>query len=258
MKPIRKRSGGRRLTVLKLGGSILDRPAGAAVLDEVAALWRTGEEILIVHGGGRELSLWLDRLSIESRFVGGQRVTSQEVLPIALMVLGGLVNRSTVAELGRRGCEAVGLTGADGGGTSVEPIDTASLGAVGRVASVNVAFYRNLIAGRRLPIVASLGFHPDHGWLNVNADLMAGALAAALKARRLLMMTDVPGVRGGDGAPIESLTLQEMRRLLRAGEASDGMIPKLHACRMALDARVPEVRILGSTEAGMRGTQVRP
>src|SRR5258707_14923950 len=125
----------------------------------------------------------------------------------------------------------MGLTGPDGADRRLEPIDSSSLGAVGRVVSVNQAFYRTLIAGRRLPIVASLGFHPDHGWLNVNADLMAGALAAALKARRLLMMTDVPGVRNGDGAPIESLTLQEMQRLLRAGEAKDGRTPKPAACR---------------------------
>jgi acetylglutamate kinase len=251
-----ERNGARRLTVLKLGGSVLDQPAGAAILDQFAALWRSGQEILIVHGGGRELSLWLDRLSIESRFVDGQRVTSREILPVALMVLGGLVNRSTVAELGKRGCQAIGLTGADGGGTRVEPIDSSSLGAVGRVVSVNQAFYRTLIAGRRLPVVASLGFHPDHGWLNVNADLMAGALAAALRARQLLMMTDVPGVRNGDGAPIESLTPDEMQRLLEAGDARDGMIPKLDACRMALDSRVPDVRILGASERGIHGTRV--
>lgn len=251
-----KRSGARRLTVLKLGGSLLDHQEGPKVLDQVAAAWEAGQEILLVHGGGRELSRWLGRLSIESRFVRGQRVTSPEVLPVALMVLGGLINRRTVEELLRRGCPAVGLTGADGGGTLAEPISPSDLGAVGRVVSVNAPFYRRLIASRRLPVVASLGFSPDHGWLNINADLMAGALAAALQARRLLLMTDVPGVRDGGGATLSTLTLREMRRLIASGEARDGMIPKLEACRVALAARVPEVRILGPDETELSGTRV--
>src|SRR2546426_4219855 len=111
------------LAVVKIGGSVLERtPAGQAVLDQVAAAWRNGDEILVVHGGGAELSRWLGRLGIATSFVDGQRVTTAEILQVALMVLGGLINRRLVEGLVRRGCPAVGLTGADGAGSLALPI----------------------------------------------------------------------------------------------------------------------------------------
>lgn len=233
----------RHLTVAKIGGSVLQRtPSGEAVLDRVAAAWRSGEDILVVHGGGAELSRWLGRLGIPTRFVDGQRVTNAEVLQVALMVLGGLINRQVVEGLVRRGCAALGLTGADGSGTLALPVGD-GLGAVGRVTSVNAAFYLDLLEARRLPVVASLAWSPEHGWLNVNADLMAAALAVGLRARRLLLMTDVDGVVAADGSVIPTLTLGDIDGLIGSGEAHDGMIPKLLACRQALEARVPEVRI---------------
>jgi len=244
----------RRLTVLKIGGSLIEDGSaaggsGPALLDRVAAAWEAGEEILLVHGGGAELGRWLERLGIGSRFVDGQRVTTKEALPVALMVLGGLINRRLVEALLGRGCPAVGLTGADGSGTRAAPDPRPGLGSVGRIVSVNAPFYRSLIAARRLPVVASLSLGPEGGWLNVNADLMAGALAAGLGARRLLMMTDVNGVRGGDGATLRTLTLPGLRRLIDSGTAREGMVPKLEACGVALAARVPEVRILGPDAA---------
>ena len=233
----------RRLTVAKIGGSVLEStPAGEAVLDRIAAAWRAGEDVLVVHGGGAELSRWLSRLGIPSRFVGGQRATSDEVLQVALMVLGGLVNGRIVEGLVRRGCAALGLTGADGSGTLALPAGD-GLGAVGRVASVNARFYRSLLGARRLPVVASLALGPDRGFLNVNADLMAAALAAGLRASRLLFMTDVEGVAAGDGSVIRILTRRGLDRLIESGAAHDGMIPKLLACRQALRSRVPEIRI---------------
>lgn len=236
----------RRLTVLKIGGSVLESGGpGEAALDRAAAVWEAGDPIVVVHGGGAELSRWLDRFGVPSRFHEGQRVTTPEVLPVALMVLGGLINRQIVAGLLRRGCPAVGLTGADGAGTVGRLADEASLGAVGRIASVNVPFYAGLIAARRLPVVASLAWTPGHGWLNLNADLMAAALATGLSARRLILMTDTPGVMAPDGSPLSVLTLGGLRRLIAQGAARDGMIPKLLACRAALRARVPEVLILG-------------
>ena len=249
----------RRLTIAKIGGSVLERtPAGEAVLDRIADSWLAGGDVLVLHGGGAELSRWLGRLGIPTRFVDGQRVTSEEVLQVALMVLGGLVNRKIVEGLVRRGCAALGLTGADGSGTLALPAGD-GLGAVGRVASVNAAFYLDLLAARRLPVVASLAWNPEHGWLNVNADLMAAALAAGLRARRLLLMTDVDGVVAADGSVIPTLTLRRIDRLLGSGEAHDGMIPKLLACRQALAARVPEVRIaphFPGTPGPGRGTRV--
>ncbi|HEU4402471.1 MAG TPA: acetylglutamate kinase [Candidatus Polarisedimenticolia bacterium] len=250
---------GRSLTVLKVGGSLLEASeTDDSALDQAAAAWRAGEEILLVHGGGNELSRWLERLGLESRFVDGQRVTTPEALQVAIMVLGGLVNRRLVEGLVRRGCPAVGLTGADGAGTLAAPVIDRSLGAVGEVVSVNAPFFRDLLAARRVPVVASLSWSPAHGFLNVNADLMAAALAAGLGARRLLLMTEVAGVQGGDGTTIPRVTLRDIARLLREGTAHDGMIPKLRACRAALEAQVPEVMILGPSggvlDRVLRGT----
>jgi acetylglutamate kinase len=248
-----------RLTVVKIGGSVLERtPAGEAVLDRVAAAWKAGDGMLVVHGGGAELSRWLRRLGIATRFVDGQRVTTEEVLQVALMVLGGLINRRVVEGLVRRGCPAVGLTGADGGATLALPVGD-GLGAVGRITSINAGFYFGLLAARRLPVIASLAWSPDHGWLNVNADLMAAALAAGLRARRLFLMTDVDGVLDETGSTIPLLTVQGIQELIDKGLARDGMIPKLRACHQALDARVPEIRIAphfpGTRGAG-KGTRV--
>lgn len=243
----------RDLTVFKIGGSVLEsNGAGEAVLDRVARSWQAGEPLLVVHGGGSELTRWLGRLGIASRFQDGIRVTTPETLQVALMVLGGLINRTVVEGLLRRGCPAVGLTGADGAGTVAVPAGGPPLGAVGRIASVNAPFYTDLIAARRLPVVASLAWNPDLGWLNVNADLMAAALASGLQARRLVLMTDTPGVLGRDGTTLPLLRLEELDRLVEAGTAHDGMLPKLTACRAALAASVPEVLILGPGEAGTR------
>jgi len=253
-----RRRASRSLTVLKVGGDLVSgSDHETAVLDRAAAAWDEGEELLLVHGGGSELSRWLARLGIESRFVGGQRVTTSDALPIALMVLGGLINRRIVGGLVRRGCPAVGLTGADGCGTRAVPIDDPPLGAVGRVVSVNAPFYRDLIEARRVPVVASLSYCAGRGWLNVNADLMAASLAAGLRARRLLLMTGVSGVRAGDGRMHAELTLVEIGRLIEERVATEGMIPKLEACRAALRARVPEVRILGPNGDG-GGTRCTP
>ena len=232
-----------RLTVVKIGGSVLE-PGRAAdeVLDGVAEAWRAGEDLLVVHGGGAELSRWLERLGIASRFVDGLRVTSDEALQVALMVLGGLINRRLVERLLSRGCPAVGLTGADGGGMGAVP-EGPSLGAVGRITSINASFYRGLLAERRLPVIASLTLGPGSGWLNVNADVMAAALASGLGARRLLLMTDVDGVLDGTGSSIPLLTPGRLRALIDAGGARDGMIPKLRACEQALASRVEEILI---------------
>ena len=242
----------RRLTVLKLGGSLMGEGGpGIAILSEVARASERGEPILVVHGGGSELSAWLERLGIESRFVGGQRVTTAEILPVALMVLGGLINRRIVGTLLGFVCSAIGMTGADAGGTHAVPVDDRDLGAVGRIVSVNAPLYQDLIDAVRLPVVASLAWNAQHGWLNVNADMMAAALAAGLGARRLILMTDVPGVQGADGAFLTRLTLGEMRDMVKSGAAREGMIPKLLACRTALRARIPEVMILGPGEEGL-------
>ncbi len=238
----------RDLTVLKIGGSLFEAAdGGGALLDRVARAWSAGENLIIVHGGGAELSRWLDRLGIPSRFLDGQRITTPEMLPVALAVLGGLINRRLVEELLRRGCPAIGVTGADGAACGARRTNGGSLGAVGELHEVDDRFYLRLMDDRRLPVVASLAWDAGHGWLNVNADLMAAGLARGLRARRLILMTDAGGVRDRDGGVIGRLSRAALRRLIDDGAATDGMIPKLRACESALRAGVADIRIVGAT-----------
>lgn len=250
----RRRSGD--LTVIKLGGSVLDANGGGAVLAAVARARARGERLLLVHGGGAELSRWLERLGLKSRFLAGQRITTPEMVPAAVMVLGGLLNRGIVEGLVRRGCPAIGLTGADGSATTARRVRGGRLGAVGEITAVNTRLFHGLIDAGHVPVVASLTWGRRHGWLNVNADLMAAALAAGLRARRLFLLTDTPGVRGVDGTWMETLTLGGMQSLIRSGGATDGMIPKLQACRKALRAGVGEVRIASGLHRDGIGTRV--
>jgi acetylglutamate kinase len=256
----------RGLTVLKIGGSLFETADGGALLDRVARAWAAGGNLLVVHGGGAELSRWLERLGIPSRFLDGQRITTPEMLPVALAVLGGLINRRLVEELLRRGCPAIGVTGADGAACTARRADGGALGAVGELRGVDDRFYLDLIDARRLPVIASLAWDDEHGWLNVNADLMAAGIASGLRASRLVLMTDSGGVRGRDGGVIGSLSRAALRRLIDDGAATDGMIPKLRACESALRAGVLDIRIvgaatdlasiLGGTRTAVHGTRI--
>jgi acetylglutamate kinase len=170
------------LTVVKLGGSLIDADGGGVVLTAVARARARGERLLLVHGGGGAFSRWLARFGVPSRFLAGQRVTTPDMLPPALMVLGGLLNRGIVEGLARRDCPAIGLTGADGGAVVARRARRGRLGAVGEVTAVNARLFHALIEAGQVPVVASLAWSRRHGWLNVNADLMAAALAAGLRA----------------------------------------------------------------------------
>ena len=208
-------------TIVKLGGET--RAEQHATLDGVAAAAR-GRRLVIVHGGGKRLSEWLDRIGIESRFVEGRRVTDDAALPVAVAVLRGLVNAELVASLVRLGVRSVGLSGADGGMIQAERVP--ELGRVGRVTGVDPGLVGELLDAGFVPVVAPIALDEYGELCNVNADEVAARLAAALRGR-LVLLTDTDGVWDGDGRKINQLDPAGAESLITSGVVSGGMIPKV-------------------------------
>lgn len=218
--------------VVKIGGRALEAPGASRELAaEVASLPGVP---LLVHGGGAEVSAWSARLGLESRFADGLRVTDPPTLEVAAAVLAGLANKRLVAALRAAGVDAVGLSAADGGVIEVAPHPRADLGAVGAVAGVHPALLADLAAAGRVPVLASIGAR-DGALLNLNADDVAAALAGALGAERLVLLSDTPGVILG-GIAAASLDLATLDTALTTGEVTGGMVAKLRAVRAALAA----------------------
>ncbi len=220
--------------VVKIGGSVAE--GSETVLQDVSVLWRLGIRIVLVHGGGQAISSWLQRIGKEPRFVHGLRVTDAETLEVVTMVLAGKVNTETVATLQRQGLPAIGLTGADGALFEAAPLSPAhELGLVGNVVRVNPRPVTSLLEAGYLPVIAPLGYSPELGLMNVNADTAAGELAAAMAAEKVIFLTDVDGVLDADGHLISTLKESQVVELISSGVISGGMIPKVEACLRALE-----------------------
>jgi len=217
------------ILVIKLGGTtIADQ---RQVLDEIAAVARK-RPIVLVHGGGKRISEWLERLGVPSTFEGGLRVTDAAALEVAAAVLRGVVNSELVAGLRDLGVDAVGLSGVDGGLLIAERIP--GMGLVAHVVGLRRDLLDSLLVGGQVPVVAPLA--RDEGGLvcNVNADDVAAGIAAGLGARQLVLLTDVDGVRDADGRRLDSLTIGEAEALIEAGTIAGGMVPKIRAALAAL------------------------
>jgi acetylglutamate kinase len=251
--------------VVKLGGSLLEEEGNyLPLLKQTVDMARAGDKILLVHGGGKRMNKQLTRLGIESKFIQGLRVTDQETLEVALMVLAGLVNKQLVMGIGRFGGRAIGICGGDGHSVLARKLELhtedgpADLGFVGAVVSVDGSFFDALFGSGLLPVVASLAGTGDYQYLNVNADQMAAACAAGIVADELIYLTDVPGVLDRDGNLIRTLSLSEVASLIREGTVSGGMLPKLDACRRALESGVKRVCITGGKAAALARLMVQP
>lgn len=263
-----------RTVVVKYGGhAMADAPLRRSFAEDVLTLRRAGAGVVVVHGGGPQIGAHLDRLGIESAFLGGLRVTTPETMDVVRMVLSGQVQKELVGLLNERGAYAVGLSGEDArtltavkryaevGGERVD------IGLVGDVVQVNPAVLELLLRHRHIPVVSSVGRGEDGQVYNINADTAAGAVAAALGAHALVVLTDVPGLcaHWPDGDQVVGrLTAAELESLLpRLG---GGMVPKMEACLRAvragvstarvLDGRVPHALLHGL--AGDHGTTVVP
>jgi acetylglutamate kinase len=252
-----------RPLVVKFGGELIEDPALlAGIVAGIARLAASNVPLVIVHGGGREIDAALKTAGIEKRQVDGLRITDEATLNVVVAVLAGSVNTRLVAALTNAGVSAVGLTGADGGcGLSIvapphQTVDGQSvdLGRVGvPVDTADVRLLDSLVEDRFVPAVASIGVDEEGRLLNVNADTLAGHLAARLRARRLVIAGTTAGVLDGAGATVPQLDAAGLAQLIGDGTATAGMIAKLRACERALAAGVDDVVIVDGRDQSALG-----
>jgi acetylglutamate kinase len=217
------------ILVVKLGGTTLADQEH--VLAEVALIARR-RPVVVVHGGGRRMSEWLERLGVQSRFEQGLRVTDAAALEVAAAVLRGVVNSELVAALRGLGCDAVGLSGVDGGLLIGERVE--GLGLVAHVVGLRRDLLDALLVSGQVPVVAPLARDEQGIVCNVNADDAAAGIAAGLGARQLVLLTDVDGVRDATGRKLATLTADEAEALIADGTIGGGMVPKVRAALSAL------------------------
>jgi acetylglutamate kinase len=258
------------VVVLKHGGAAMNEASLDSFATDVALLASVGLRPVVVHGGGPQIGAWMKRLGKEPVFVEGMRVTDAETLEIVRMVLVGKLNRDLVEAINTHGRLAVGCTGEDGGMIKATA-RSEELGFVGDVQEVDPSLLWALLAEDLIPVVATIATDRLGQAYNVNADIAAGAIAAALRATKLVFLTDVEGIRSDSKDPATmrpTLSLAEMEGMLQAGLLEGGMIPKARAAAMAirggvetvhvLDGRVPHALLLEIfTDKGI-GTMVRP
>jgi acetylglutamate kinase len=244
--------------VVKIGGQGAEDPKGRKDLArQIAALCRAGHSMVVVHGGGKVLTHTLERLGISTEFHHGLRVTNAATRDVAMMVLAGLVNKQWVAELESQGQPALGVCGGDGSLVRARKLTVGvngskkDLGFVGRPHKVKTTVLDIAIRGGLIPVVASLGVNARGEFLNINADDLAAALAVALKADRLLYLTESGGVWDAEKRLLPVVKLGEIRGLIHRGVVRDGMIPKLLSCAHTLRHHVGEVDILSTTASNV-------
>lgn len=244
--------------VVKFGGSLLsDRRARRGFLKQAAATSRA-RSLVLVHGGGPEINSALEKMGVEPRFVKGRRVTDLAAMAVVEGVLSGQVNKTLVGELSALGARAVGLSGRDGGLLRARPIP--ALGRVGVPEKASPDLLRLLLREGYLPVVSSVASDSKGRALNVNADEAAAALAASLRAGRLIYLTDVPGVLNAHKRTLPVIHCGEIDRLVDGRVITGGMIPKVMSCRRAIEQGVQEVDIVDG-RAGlvkMKGTRILP
>lgn len=239
----------RKIIVVKYGGSaMVDEELKRRVIEDVALLKLVGFKPIIVHGGGKEISRWIEKVGKEPQFINGLRVTDQETMEIAEMVLGK-VNKSLVQLVESLGVRAIGISGKDGGLLKVEKklSDGEDIGYVGEVKEVNIEILQDLLEKDFLPIVCPIGMDEDFQTYNINADDAACAIARAMEAEKLAFLTDIEGVYKDPDDPetlISELTVKEAQQLMEEGYIGGGMLPKLQNCIDAIDNGVSRVHIL--------------
>jgi acetylglutamate kinase len=226
-----------KVIVVKLGGATFG--SHDTTIEDIVELQRQGRLLVTVHGGANVVTEWLSRQGISTRFVDGERVTDKTMLEMVTAVLGGLVNKEIVASINNLGGRAVGISGVDGGLIQGK-IKSEEMGYMGRVVKVDFALLEALLQSSFVPVVAPVSLHsfdkPDKAplLLNINGDPVAGEIAAAIGAEKLVFLTDVAGIFDQSGKLLSHLSADEAEALMLSGVASGGMIPKIKACLRAL------------------------
>ncbi len=229
--------------VIKYGGAVMtDEKLKAMVAQDVTLLRKIGIDIVVVHGGGKEITLLAEKLDIKTKFVNGQRYTDEDMRDVVQMVLGGLINKDIVRRINIHGGRAVGVSGIDANLVTVKKMNE-ELGLVGEVTDVNASFVRNLLRDDYLPVIAPIGVDNEGTIYNVNADIAAGPIAASLSATKLVYLTDIEGVKI-NGKLVSHLTKSEAENYIADGTISGGMIPKVESALAALESGVQKVHII--------------
>jgi acetylglutamate kinase len=243
--------------VIKYGGHAMgDKNAQEDFAEDVVLLEQAGVKPIVVHGGGPQIGRMLDKLGIKSEFQAGLRVTDQATVEIVEMVLAGSINKQMVGWIAAEGGKAIGLCGKDGSmvtarkltRTVIDPDSNiekiVDLGFVGDPHQVDRSILDAVLKAELIPVIAPVAVGDDGATYNVNADTFAGAIAGAMRAKRLLLLTDVPGVLDKNKKLIEKLTVEDCRRLIADGTVTGGMIPKIETCIYAIERGVEGVVIL--------------
>ena len=252
---IRKFSG--KTVVIKYGGSaMVDEKLKESFARDIILFDYIGINPIIVHGGGPQINQMLQKMGIESKFHQGMRITDEQTMDIVEMVLVGDINKDIVSLINRHGGKAVGLSGKDGGLIKAKKLpkekvtfdhktpEVIDLGRVGNVKLVDPTILRTLDQGRFIPVIAPVGVDEKGEALNINADLVAGAIASAIKAEKLVLLTDVQGIKDSQDRLIPSLNRAEARELIKAGVIRGGMIPKVECALKAVDEGVKSAHII--------------
>ena len=236
-----------KIVVVKYGGNaMVSEQLRQQVMEDVVLLWLVGVKVVLVHGGGPEISDMMQRLGKKPEFVDGLRVTDQETVDIVQMVLAGKVNKTLVKLLEVKGGKAMGISGMDGGLIQAK-MRNPELGYVGSITGVNIDPIMDLLEKGYIPVVSTLGCDAEGNTYNINGDTAAAYIAGALGAERLIMMTDIAGVLRDKNDPstlIPEMTLSQARELRESGIISGGMIPKVDCCVTALNAGVKNAVIM--------------
>ncbi len=247
--------------VIKYGGNaMVAEELKAGFAEDVVLLKYVGLNPIIVHGGGPQINKMLETLGIEAKFIHGVRVTDEPTMEVVEMVLGGRINKEIVALLNQHGGKAVGLTGKDGQlfttkpfnpkslmhkyGGSTEVLQSENFGLVGEVSQVNSELLLTLQNANYIPVIAPIGVDTKGKTHNINADLVAGSLAAALQAEKLLMLSDVKGIRDANNHHVSTLSRKVMEQMVKKKVINEGMLPKVHACITALQGGVQKAHII--------------
>lgn len=244
--PYIKRYNG-KIVVVKYGGNaMIDENLKMQVMEDVALLWLIGVKIVLVHGGGPEISELMEKLGKKAQFIDGLRVTDKETVDIAQMVLAGKVNKTLVNLLESKGGRAMGISGMDGRLIEATVKDE-RLGFVGKITNVNIEPVMDLLEKNYIPVISTIGCDREGNSYNINGDTAAAFIAGALGAERLIMMTDIAGVLRDKDDPdslIHYVSVKEAEELKKQGIVSGGMIPKIDCCVEAINEGVKNVVIM--------------
>jgi acetylglutamate kinase len=251
-----------KTVVVKYGGhAMTDSSLKERFAQDVVLLKYVGINPVIIHGGGPQIDKMLDRLGIEAKFRHGVRVTDAETMEIVEMVLAGKINMEITDLINRHGGSAVGLSGKDGGLILTKPLTAKAwaeslereldgedgegdFGLVGDIEKVDPSLLHKLQGDHYIPIIAPVGTDRDGNTYNINADLVAGAIAGALRAEKLVMMTDIKGIRDAKGRHLSTVSRKDVQRMVKKGTITEGMLPKVHACLDALAGGVGKAHII--------------